>query len=89
MSYEVWGDGDENDGYVTDERAAEMVAEETAELRAQLDEMAMLIRRLVHSLRIAKPDSELPAQALDYLSRKGLQGTPLRESSDKSSGDQA
>lgn len=45
---------------------------------ASLDDMAMLIRMLVHQLRKANPDSKLPDRAVDYLRRKGLQGSVLR-----------
>lgn len=62
------------------QKTAERFFEEAKAERAKLDEMAMLVRRLVHSLKRIKPDSELPAQAMDYLRRHGLQGSPLRES---------
>lgn len=42
-------------------------------------ELAMLTKRLAHALRKAAPDNELPAQALDYLNRNGLKGSPLRK----------
>jgi len=44
-----------------------------------VDDMAALIRQLAHSLRSARPSHDLPARALDYLKRHGLQGTVLRE----------
>mgnify|MGYP001567229262 CR=1 FL=1 len=44
-----------------------------------LDDLAALVRRLAHSLRKAAPDNDLPEKALDYLLRKGLQGSPLRK----------
>ena len=78
MSYEVWGDGDENDGYMTDEAAAEMVREATEELTAQVGDLAILLSRLAHCLKKTNPDSELSAKALDYLARKNLLSTPLR-----------
>jgi hypothetical protein len=43
-----------------------------------VDDLAALVRQLVHSLAKAKPDSPLVERALDYLRRKGLQGSPLR-----------
>lgn len=43
-----------------------------------LDDFAMLVRRLAHSLKKHHPDSKLPAQAMAYLSRYNLQGSPLR-----------
>lgn len=45
---------------------------------ATLDDLSMLIRQLAHSLKKARPDSELPDRAVDYLARHGLQGSPLR-----------
>jgi hypothetical protein len=44
-----------------------------------VDDLAMLVRRLAHSLRQAAPSNDLPDKALDYLQRKGLQGSPLRK----------
>jgi hypothetical protein len=41
-------------------------------------DLSMLVRQLVHSLKKAKPDSDLAARAVDYLQRKGLAGSPLR-----------
>lgn len=46
---------------------------------AVVDDLAMLVRRLVRSLEKANPGTDLAPQALDYLKRKGLQGSPLRE----------
>ena len=43
-----------------------------------MDEMAMMIRKLVRALRKAAPEHDLPQQALDYLTRKGLQGRVFR-----------
>lgn len=48
-----------------------------------VDDLAALVRRLVHSLSKAAPDNTLPAKAVDYLQRKGLQGSPLRDGSVK------
>jgi hypothetical protein len=44
-----------------------------------VDDLAALVGRLAWSLKNAKPDSDLPAQALDYLKRMRVQGSPLRE----------
>ncbi len=38
----------------------------------QTDELVMWVKRLSHSLRNARSDSELHGAAMDYLSRKGL-----------------
>ncbi|MDX4955914.1 hypothetical protein [Delftia acidovorans] len=45
---------------------------------ARVDDLAALVKRLVQALRKAAPNHVLPAQALDYLKRQGLQGSPLR-----------
>lgn len=47
-------------------------------LKKQVDELAMLIRMLVHSTRKTNPDNETAKKAMDYLTRHNLQGSPLR-----------
>ena len=47
----------------------------------KVDELAMLVRHLVQSLRKAAPGNDLAEQALDYLKRHGLVGTFLRGNS--------
>lgn len=47
---------------------------------ATLEEMAILVRKLVRALRKASPDNETARGAMDYLKRKGLQGSPFRTS---------
>lgn len=47
----------------------------------KVDELAMLVRQLVHSLRKASPGNDLADRALDYLKRHGLAGTFLRGNS--------
>jgi len=42
-------------------------------------DLAMLVARLARKLRKAAPADELPGQALDYLNRNGLKGSPLRK----------
>jgi hypothetical protein len=49
---------------------------------ACVDDLSAIIRQLVHSLRKAAPDHALPAKAVGYLVRKGLQGSPLRSKAD-------
>ncbi len=51
--------------------------EERDELNAVIGDLAMLVRRLVRS--IDHDPSGLTALAMDYLKRKGLQGSPLRD----------
>ena len=45
----------------------------------QVDDLAMLVRRLAHALRKSAPDHDLPEKALDYLARHSLTASPLRE----------
>ena len=44
-----------------------------------VDDLVMLVNRLRRGLQRASPHDRLPAQALDYLNRNNLQGSPLRE----------
>ena len=48
-------------------------------LEAQVDEMAMLIRMLVHSVRKTNPDNETARKAMGYLQCHNLQGSILRD----------
>jgi len=43
-----------------------------------VDDCAHLIRKLVHCRRQLASDDALASKALDYLKRKGLQGSPMR-----------
>lgn len=52
---------------------------EVRELAGIVDDLSALTRRLVHHLAKAAPESDLPAQAIDYLKRKCLQGSPMRD----------
>lgn len=45
---------------------------------ATVDDLAMLVRRLVHELKNHSINNELQTKAMDYLRRKGLQSSPLR-----------
>lgn len=51
---------------------------EVRELAVVVDDLAGLIKRFARRLRNAAPGNDLPEQALDYLARKGLQGSPMR-----------
>ena len=42
------------------------------------DDLASLLRRVVHSLRKAAPNNDLADRALDYLKRHGQAGSVLR-----------
>jgi hypothetical protein len=64
-------DGDENMGYVTDERAEEMVMEATQELRAALENCRMLAARHRHE--------EWAQHVLRYCAEIGFVGNPLRD----------
>jgi hypothetical protein len=59
-------------------RSSGLVLRERDTLRAEVDDLSALVRQLVHSLRKSAPGNELSEKALDYLKRKGLQGSPLR-----------
>lgn len=48
-----------------------------------VDDLSALVRQLVHRLRKASTDNDLLEKALDYLRRKGLQGSPLRNERDE------
>lgn len=56
MSYEAWGDGDDGtEGYVTDERADEMVKEATAEL--EQDILVLMLRLYGESVDTFSPET--------------------------------
>ena len=64
--------------YDPDCGACERAQQDYAELERVTDDLAALARQLVRSLRKADPQHALPDKAIDYLKRKGLQGSPLR-----------
>jgi phage gpG-like protein len=68
--------------YDPDCGACERAQQDYAELERVTDDLAALVRQLVRSLRKAAPDNELADKALDYLKRKGLQGSPLRHNTE-------
>ena len=47
-----------------------------------MGDLVMLVSRLARKLRKYAPADELPTQALDYLKRNGLVGSPLRKVGD-------
>ena len=67
--------------YNPDCSACEQAQKDYAELERVTDDLAMLVTRLARSLRKAEPNNELTAQALDYLKRSGLEGSPFRGAS--------
>ena len=56
-----------------------LTVDETVARLNMMDDLTALVARLAHSLRQATPDNDLPEKAVDYLRRKGLQGSPLRD----------
>jgi SOS response regulatory protein OraA/RecX len=52
---------------------------EVSDRQRQVDDLAMLVRMLV---RHVPDDKKIKAKALDYLKRHGLQGSPIRETTD-------
>lgn len=76
-----WNHGDNSIGakYSAKQAAAEI--ESLRQRLAVVDDLATLVRRLVHALRKPFPDISLQTQAMDYLRRSGLNGSPLRDRS--------
>ena len=65
--------------YDPDCSACERAQEDYAALERVADDLSALVQRLARALRKAAPDNDLPRKALDYLARKGLKGSPLRD----------
>ena len=63
---------------VIDQRIAEL-SQITQATTARESDLAMLVRRLAHRLEKVSPGDTVAAQANDFLRRKGLQGSVLRE----------
>lgn len=59
-------------------RDARIRREEREAAAVKVDELAALVRLLVHSIRKHSPDNETARRAMDYLKRHELQGSPLR-----------
>jgi hypothetical protein len=49
-----------------------------ADVHARMDDLAMLVKKLVRHVRKATPDNNMAGMAMDYLRRHGLEGSPLR-----------
>lgn len=77
MSYEVWGEPDE----MPECQSCSDAAKDYEIQEKIVDDLAELVKRLAQSLRKAAPDNDLPEKALDYLKRKEICGSPLREGS--------
>lgn len=43
-----------------------------------VEDLAMLVRRLAHRLKSARPEDELASLAIEFLERHELEGAPLR-----------
>lgn len=54
-----------------------MAQEDYKELEKVVDELSVLVRRLAHRLKKIDNNSELSAQAMDYLARNNLTGSLL------------
>ena len=48
------------------------------ELEKVVEELSVLVRRLAHRLKKIDNNNELSTQAMDYLTKNNLTGTPLR-----------
>ena len=59
--------------------ACERAQKDYADLEAVADDLAALVRRLAHALDKPSGNTLLARQAMDYLRRIGLSGSPLRE----------
>jgi len=75
MSYEVWGEPDD----VPECQCCKEAAKDYEELEKVVDDLALLVKQLAHALKKDRPDKVLPDRAMDYLKRKELLGSPLRE----------
>ena len=77
MSWEAWGDPEDPpelpDGWLDEEEAED--------LRRNVGDLAMLVKKLVRSIRNGVPEQQLADRAMDYLQREGLCESPLRETS--------
>lgn len=69
------GDDELHDPYCG---GCEMAQADYKELEKVVGDLAILIRRLVSKLAKIQPDNELSVQAMDYLIRNNLAGSPLR-----------
>ena len=46
-------------------------------------DLSYLVKQLVHSIKMDRPDNVLAERAMDYLKRKELCGSPLRDETEK------
>lgn len=64
--------------YAADDIFAAIPTTETAPVDTTLADLSMLVKVLARKVSKSLPNDELPAEAMDYLKRKGLQGSPFR-----------
>ena len=57
----------------------DMRIDEVDNQRKQVDDLAMLVKRLVQALYSTSKNKALQTQAMNYLSRHNLEGSPLRQ----------
>lgn len=57
----------------------EMAQEDYKELEKVVDDLSVLVKRLVREVKKYDYNNELSSQAMDYLSRNNLAGSPLRD----------
>lgn len=62
---------------------AERFFDEAKAEKNKVDDLAALVRRLAHSLDKPNGNTLLARQAVDYLRRHGLEGSPLRDQGPK------
>ena len=60
-------------------RSCEEAAKDYEELEKVVGDLALLVKQLAHALKKDRPNNVLPDRAMDYLKRKELLGSPLRE----------
>ena len=75
MSYEVWGEPDDP----PECQSCEEAAKDYEALEKTVTDLAMLVKRLASQLPMNGHYTRLADQAMDYLSRNKLDGSPLRE----------
>jgi hypothetical protein len=64
---------DERETYIS------CLEDDLPKLFGYMDNLTGLVKQLAHKLGKAAPGNDLSARALDYLRRKGLLGSPLRD----------
>ena len=60
-------------------QCCEEAAKDYEELEKVVGDLALLVKQLARALKKSRPDNVLPDMAMDYLKRKELLASPLRE----------